>query len=203
MEQRVIVVTCSEPDALPFLRGLGERDLEEATLIATADVVRSAVRHAAVSRAIVFGGLETIDEVRPLLSGPGARLTIVVAPDPWGPFRGKGFVRARQILPFVLPDTDVEIIELERGGRTGRARRGVRRTDFARWIRRREIVLLGEHMVHLGMVGPEGYTHTPAAAAVALARVAVSPLVAAVTLARVLPFIARTELRARKGTRES
>jgi len=201
--EQVIIVTCAEPDALSFLRGLREADLTQTTLVATADVIRSAERQTLVGKTVMMGGRHTFAEVRRVLSGPGARVTIVVAPDPWGPFRGKGFVRARQILSLVLLDSDFDVIELERGGMAGRVRRGVRRAAFAHWIRRRELLLLGEHVVHLGMVDPEGYMHTPAAAALALVRVALSPLVAAVTLARVLPFIARTEVRARRVSRRS
>jgi len=200
MNDPVIVVTCCEPDALPFLRGLPREHLSRATLIATADVIRSAERETPITKTALIGGRSTLEEVRGLLSADRACVTVVVAPDPWGPVRGKGFVRARQVLPFVLPAAGFDVVELDRGGVNGRVWRGADRASFARWIRRREVVLFGGHAVHLGMVGPEGYTHTPAAAALALTRVVVSPLVAAVTLARVLPFIARTEARAcRRG----
>ena len=66
----------------------------------------------------LLGGPATFEGVRRLLSGD-VQVTVVVAPDPWGPFKGKGFVRAQQVLPFVLPDRSVDVIELERGGKWG------------------------------------------------------------------------------------
>lgn len=203
MDERVIVVTCSEPDALPFLRAFSASDLAHMTLVATYDVVRSAERQTPVSQAFVIGGLSTLEEARGLLARPGAHVTVVVAPDPWGPFAGKGFVRARQVLPFVLPDVGVDVIELNHGGRSGRVRRGVGRSAFTSWIRRRELACLADFLVHFGMVTPEGYRSRPAAAAMAFGRLAIAPLAALVTLARILPFIAGTEARARMKARSS
>jgi hypothetical protein len=193
----VLVVTCAEPDAVPFLLGRPVAELEQTLLLATRDVVRSAELKTAVGQTCVMAGAETFSDVRDALGRAHGSLTVVVGPDPWGPIHGKGFVRARQILPSLLPDLPVDVIELEEGGRRGRVRAGVRRAAFARWVRRREAREFLLHMLRLGA----GHTRGLGSGRVLLAgaQLLVSPVTVLVTLARVVPYVARTEARVRRS----
>jgi hypothetical protein len=142
------------------------------------------------------GGSLSAEEARRLLSGD-VRVSVVVAPDPWGPVKGKGFVRARQVMPFVLSDAPVDVIELDRGGVTGRVRRGVSPSMLARWMLRREAVELLHHGLRMSVDRYDGGL-SPIALAHAFARLLLGWMIAPVTLARCLSYVARTELRARR-----
>ena len=93
MNASVFIVTCSEPDALPFLLSLPPETVAQATLVATGDVVRSAERQTTLANSSIINGLAAVDEVRRIINGAHGRVLVVVAPDPWGPINGKGFVR--------------------------------------------------------------------------------------------------------------
>jgi hypothetical protein len=193
MTRPVLIVTCSEPDATPFLAALPEQDLSRTLLISTKNVISAAQRLTPIPETFVLGGPDTWDETRRLLAGD-VHITVVVAPDPWGPLQGKGFVRARQVLPLVLPDVPVDVIDLDRGGVTGRERRSVTRAALARWLHRWEAYMLADYLVRTAIGGHA----SPGALAWAIVCLAASPLVAVVTLARCVAYIARTECRVRK-----
>lgn len=196
MTRPVLIVTCSEPDATPFLAQLPSEELSRTLLVATRNVVAAATRLTTVSATFILGGPSTFEEARRLLSGD-VDVSVVVAPDPWGPFKGKGFVRARQVLPFVLPDAPVDVIELDRGGVTGRIRRGVSPAMLARWMLGREAVQLLRYGLQTS-VDRYGGGLSPLAPAHAFARLLIGWMVAPLTLARCLSYVARTELRARR-----
>jgi len=224
MNADVIVVTCAEPDALPFLLSLHPADLASATLVATGDVVRSAERQTPVAATSIIGGLAAVDEVRRLIGDTQRKVVVIVAPDPWGPFNGKGFVRARLLAPWFLdPGAHADLIELQKGGRVERMRGGLSRAALMRCLYGREALLLTEYVVHAGIGRPAGRIVTqvgrPAGHLVtqigrpagrvatllslprALAGAVLALPVAAVTLGRLIPFILWTEARARMKAR--
>jgi len=179
MSDDVMVVTCGEPDALAFLLSCPADDLGRTTLVATADVVRSASLQTAVANSYVIDGFEAIDEVRRLIGGPRRRLAIVIAPDPWGPLRGKGFVRARLFAPWFLDKGGrADLIELRSGGYLRRVLSERRRGELVLRLYTREVALLCVYLVHV--VG-----------------VALAIPTAAITLSRLVPFVLWTEARAR------
>jgi hypothetical protein len=202
----VYYVTCSEPDATPFLAALPEQVQERSVLLATRNVVQAAERGTRIPETFVLGGSSTIPEARALLRRPGAALTVVVGPDPWGPIHGKGFVRARMMAPLVLPDGPIDVVELEAGGETGRIRRGVGGLAFSRWIRRREAALLVRYALWRSVGMHEDAMTGAAARPVVLAwrvvRRLLVPLRVAVTLTVVVPYVAASELRARQARRD-
>jgi hypothetical protein len=213
MNADVIVVTCSEPDALPFLLSLPGADLERATLAATGDVVRSAERQMKVAATSVINGLAAVDEVRRLTGEAPCRVAVIVAPDPWGPFNGKGFVRARLLAPwFIGPGARADLIELRTGGRVQRTRPSLGRRELMLHLYARETLLLAEYIVQVGVGRPVGRLATQAGRPVgrlgvllslprALTGAILAIPVATVTLARLIPFILWTEARARMRAR--
>ena len=86
----------------------------------------------------------------------------------------------------------------------GRVRREVSPPALSRWLRRRELLLLVEYIVQAGIAAPARKIErrSPPALAFALppavARCSVTVPLATVTLARCLPYLVRTEARARK-----
>jgi D-glycero-D-manno-heptose 1,7-bisphosphate phosphatase len=202
-QPQVYYVTCSEPDATPFLTALPEDVQRRSVLVATRDVVQAAGLRTAIPTTFVMGGPSTMSEARALLAEPGAHVTVVVGPDPWGPINGKGFVRARQLAPLVLPDGPVDVIELEAGGESGRIRRGMDRAAFSRWVRGREAALSAQYLLWRS-VGRHGDAMTaPVVIAWRVVRGLLVPLRVAVTLSRVLPYVAASELRARRLGRDA
>ena len=196
----VLIITCGEPDATPFLAALPEAELSRTLLISTRNVIAAALRQTAITDTYALGGPSTFDEARRLLSGDVV-ITVVTAPDPWGPFKGKGYVRIRQALPFVLPDVRVDLVDLERGGVSGRVRHGVDRRTLARWLRRREALLVADHVIATGMGGRLPRVRLGIAVPYALLRLIAGSLLAAVTLARCLAYVTKTESRARMAKR--
>jgi hypothetical protein len=190
------VVTCSEPDATPFLRALPVDVQERAVLVATGDVVRAAQQHTGIPVTFVVGGPSTAGQARRLVES-AADVTVVVGPDPWGPVHGKGFVRARMMAPLIVPGATVDVVELRAGGRTGRVRRGFGSAAFSRWIRRREGVLFAAYLLRRAL-GSREEGKGPLSDALRVARVVLVPPRIAVTLAVVLPYVASTEYRARR-----
>jgi hypothetical protein len=202
----ILIITCGEPDATPFLAALPQAELARTLLISTRNVIAAALRQTAITEAFALGGPSTFDEARRLLSGD-AVITVVTAPDPWGPFKGKGYVRMRQALPFVLPDVRVDLVDLERGGVSGRVRREVDRRTLARWLRRREALLIADHVIETGiggrlnLGGRSSHARLRVAVLYALPRLVIGSLLAVVTLARCLAYVVRTESRARMAMR--
>jgi hypothetical protein len=213
MSADVIIVTCSEPDALPFLLSLPDADLKRVTLVATGDVVRSAERQTQVAATSVINGLAAVDEVRRLTGDAQCRVAVIVAPDPWGPINGKGFVRARLLAPwFIGPGARADLMELCSGGRVLRTRSGLARRALMLRLYARETLLLAEYVVQVGVGRPVGRLATQAGRPVgrlgtllslprAVIGAALAIPVAAVTLARLIPFILWTEARARMKER--
>ena len=193
----IYFVTCSEPDATPFLTALPVSVQERALLVATGDVVRSAEHRTRIPRTFVIGGPSTVEETRRLLAEPGAHRTVVVGPDPWGPVHGKGFVRARLMAPLVVSSGPVDIIELEAGGESGRIRRGLDRSTLSRWLRRRETALLVQYVLW-GSAEQGGRLARPLVAALRGARTVLVPFRVAATLAVVVPYALKSEFRARR-----
>jgi hypothetical protein len=197
----VYFVTCSEPDATPFLTALPDVVQERAVLVATGDVVRAAERRTRIPDTFVLGGPSTHDEARRLLAARGAHVTVVVAPDPWGPIHGKGFARARLTAPYVLPETPVDVVTLRAGGESGSIWRGVDRVTFARWIRRREAALLLRYLLWRPIESRAGSETTPLTPLFRVVRIPLIPLRVAATLVIVLPYVLAGEARARKSGR--
>lgn len=195
------LVTCSEPDATPFLTALPRSLQERIVLLSTANVVHAAEQHTRITTTFVIGGPSTFDEARRLLAQPGDRVTIVVGPDPWGPVHGKGYVRARLVASLVVPDVPIDVIELAAGGASGRVIRGIGRTAFSRWIRRREAALLADYLIW-GPVARRasgiGRKARLPVVPLAVVRGLLSPMRAAITLSVVLPYVLATEARARR-----
>ncbi len=203
LHRDALIITCSEPDALPFLLSLPPACLEQTALIATGDVVRSADQRTTAAATHVLGGPSTLDGARTLLDGLPGRAAVVVAPDPWGPVHGKGFVRARLLAPWVLPvDGKVDLIELKKGGLSHRTLAGLSRCALARRLYVRETLLLLQYFVDPGAAVPAG----PLGIALKLPRALMGAVLALplalVTLARVLPFILKTEARAARMGRQ-
>jgi hypothetical protein len=203
----IYYVTCSEPDATPFLTALPDGVQKRSVLVATRNVVESAERCTSIPTTLVIGGSSTVPDARRLLAHPGAHLIVVVGPDPWGPINGKGFVRARLMAPMLLPDGPVDVIELEAGGGAGRIRRGLGRQTFSRWVRRREVALLVQYALWRS-VGRHSDTLTGAVASPLViawkaTRLVLVPLRVALTLLVVGPYVVASELRARRSARES
>jgi D-glycero-D-manno-heptose 1,7-bisphosphate phosphatase len=199
MKPQIYYVTCSEPDATPFLAALPQEVQRRSVLVATHDVVRAAELRTAIPTTFVMGGPSTVREARALLAEPGAHLTVVVGPDPWGPINGKGFVRARQMAPLVLPDGPVDVIELEAGGVSGRIRRGLDRAAFSRWVRGREAALSARYLLWRSVGRHGGALTAPVVVAWRVIRGLLVPLRVATTLSIVLPYVAASELRARRS----
>ena len=133
-----------------------------------------------------------------MLAEPGAHRTVVVGPDPWGPVHGKGFVRARLMAPLVLPDSPVDVIELDAGREFGPIRRGLDRMTFSRtWLRRREAALLVQYVLW-GSAEQGGRLARPLVAALRGARTVLVPFRVAATLAVVVPYALKSEFRARR-----
>lgn len=190
MRTDVIVVTCAEPDAVPFLRSLPREDLTRATLFATRDVVASAIRQTPVGTSHIIGGASAVGEVRSLAGDTQRHVTVVVAPDPWGPYRGRGFVRARILAPwFLSPTGRADLVELRGDGRSFKAECDLSRRALLQRMYSREAHLLRDY------VG-RGALRTGCR----LAKAALSIPVATITLGRVTLFILRTELDARERT---
>jgi hypothetical protein len=195
----VIIVTCAEPDALPFLLSLPPGELAEATLVATGDVVRSAVEQTAVNKRRVIGGMATMEQVRALAGDADCHVSVVIARDPWGPYRGKGFVRARLLAPWCLSPTGrADLIELRGDGQSLRAKPGLDRRALL-------VCLLAFEQRNLRgyLVGTAEEQLTNAAPALRhaqqrLAKAVLVIPVSAVTLARVTTFFLRTEFGARR-----
>jgi hypothetical protein len=203
MNADVMVVTCAEPDALPFLLSLPPADLAQATLVATGDVVRAAERQTQVATTAIIGGLGSIDEVRRLIGSRRRNVAVIVAPDPWGPLHGKGFVRARLLAPwFLSPGAGADLIELRSGGRSSRALPNLTRPALMLRLYAREARLLSEYLVRLGVGRPVGAAAPLASLPCALAGAVLALPAAAITLGRVIPFILWTEARARMETRQ-
>jgi hypothetical protein len=199
MNTSVIIVTCAEPDALPFLLSRPSNELAGATLIATGDVVRSAVEQTGVNKARVIDGMTVIQQVRALAGDADCRVSVVVAPDPWGPYRGKGFVRARLLAPLCVSAAGrADLIELRGDGRSLRVKPGLDRRALL-------VCLLAFewHNLQGYLVGTAEERRTGAAPALRraqgqLAKAILVVPVTAVTLCRLVPFIIRTESRARR-----
>jgi hypothetical protein len=202
MSADVFVVTCAEPDALPFLLSLPPAHLARAALVATVDVVRSAERQTPVATTSIISGLAAVDEVRRLIGDPRRHVAVIVAPDPWGPFNGKGFVRARLLAPwFIGPGARADLIELRSGGRSYRTLPGLGRTALMLRLYAREALLLTEYLVRAGVGRPMGRGATLVSLPRALLGAVLALPLAAVTLGRLIPFILWTEARARMKAR--
>jgi hypothetical protein len=203
----VLIVTCAEPDALPHLLSLSSDELAHATLISTGDVVRSAERQTPIASALIITGITAIKEAR-RLTDAGRNVVVIVAPDPWGPINGKGFVRARLLAPWFLgPRNRADLLELDTGGRKRREARCLTRAALARRLYLREVRLLAEYLLKVGLGQPAGAVARQLDAEAgsrptlaALPRVLLGAALAVpnslATLCRILPFILRTELRA-------
>jgi hypothetical protein len=198
----VLIITCGEPDATAFLAGRPPEELARTLLMSTHDVIVAAERQTPIAETFLMGGPATFAEARRLLLGD-VHITVVVAPDPWGPFRGKGFVRARQVVPLILPEAPVAVIELRRGGVLGRVRRATPLPELSRWIRRREAGLLAAYVLQAGIGAPvremERYSSPYVSTEMAIVRLLLTVPLAFVTLARCLTYIARTETRVRRN----
>lgn len=208
-----LIITCSKPDALPFLLSLPPGDLGQATLVATGDVVRAAERQSLVAVGCIIGGVTAVEEVRHLTGDSTCHVAVIVAPDPWGPFRGKGFVRARLLAPwFIGPGARADLIELRGDGHSYRTLPGLSRKSLMLRLYTREAWLLTEYLVGVGVGRPTGRMATlvsraggrplgRAATLFSLPRALVGALlalpVAAITMSRLLPFILWNEARAR------
>ena len=203
MSADVIVVTCAEPDALPFLLSFSPADLARATLVATGDVVRSAERQTLVATTSTISGLAAVDEVRRLIGDSHRHVAVIVAPDPWGPLHGKGFVRARLLAPwFIGPGGRADLIELRSGGRSYRTLPGLGRTALMLRLYTREALLLIEYLVRKGAGRPMGRAATLVSLPRALVGAVLALPLAAVTVGRLIPFILWTEARARMKARQ-
>lgn len=203
MSADVIVVTCAEPDALPFLLSFSPADLARATLVATGDVVRSAERQTLVATTSTISGLAAVDEVRRLIGDSHRNVAVIVAPDPWGPLHGKGFVRARLLAPwFIGPGGRADLIELRSGGRSYRTLPGLGRTALMLRLYTREALLLIEYLVRKGAGRPMGRAATLVSLPRALVGAVLALPLAAVTVGRLIPFILWTEARARMKARQ-
>jgi hypothetical protein len=207
MNADVIIVTCAEPDALPFLLSLPPAELMRATLVGTRDVIRSAERQAPTTATSVINGLAAVDEVRRLIGSTNRNVAVVVAPDPWGPVKGKGFVRARLLAPWFLASGGrAHLVELTRGGGITCTRNDLTRAALLRRLYVREALLLLEYIVRVGVGRPaDRLAGGPLATLLNLPRAVIGAVlaipVATVTLARLIPFILWTEARARMKAR--
>lgn len=199
-----LIITCSKPDALPFMLSLPPADLAQATLVATGDVVLAAERQSLVAVSCIIGGVTAVDEVRRLIGDRRRHLAVIVAPDPWGPFHGKGFVRARLLAPwFIGPGARADLIELRNGGRSYRTLPGLGRTALALRLYTREALLLTEYLVRKGAGRPMGRAATLVSLPRALVGAGLAlPLAAVITVGRLIPFILWTEARARMTARQ-
>lgn len=197
----LLLVTCSEPDAIPFLRSLSADELTETTLVATRNVLCSAKQQTALGGTSLIGGLSTLDPARRLATEPGVRITIVIGRDPLGPFNGKGFVRARLLAPWVMThEAHADLVELRPSGRAFRTRRHVTRKRLAVILYVREAALLAKYLAQSGLGRPVQNDRV-ADTSRAVANMAVAPFLAAFTLLRLIPFLLWTEVRARRARR--
>jgi hypothetical protein len=198
---------------MAYLHALPSDQVRNTLLLATGPVVKAARESGVVGEAHIIAGRSSLGSARRVLSSPGLRIVVVIAPDPWGPFKGKGFVRARLLAPWALaPVAHVDLMELRSGGEVRRTSRGLARAALLRKIYLRETLLLTEYVVWAGTARPQLFlesrtgrictvlravAHLPRA----IARASVGFCMALVTLARVIPFISLNETRARLRVR--
>jgi hypothetical protein len=196
VSRRVVLITCSTPDALPFLRSLAASQ-EEATIVALASVVAAAEREGLGAERLTMGGLSSLEGLREAAKA-AEEVTIVVAPDPWGPLNGKGFVRARLLAPWVLASDDhVDLLELLTGGRSGQLGHRLSRGWLIRRLYVHEILATALFILSVGAGRPPGPPEPPASVLLAVARLLAAPVVVVTTIARLIPFVLWTEARAR------
>jgi hypothetical protein len=203
-----LLVTCSEPDALPFLLRLPAGELERATVIATRQLAATSEEKRLAASTHRIGGISTLSGVRRVMARPNQRTVVVICPDPWGPFRSKGLIRARLLSPWTLRrGARVDLIEIQPGGQVSRTSSGLTRGSLLRRIYVREAFLLARSIVRPATRGawvPDGTVGTLRSGLRVvvhstrriLRSAAVVPVMLA-TLARLLPFVVWTEARAR------
>jgi hypothetical protein len=211
VNETVLLVTCSAPDAMAYVLGLPSDEAERTVLVATGHVVRAAEERRVVAATHTIAALSSLGSVRQVLAEPSRKVAIVVGPDPWGPFKGKGFVRARLLAPWALaPKAHADLVELHGGGGVRRTSRGLGRAALLRKIYVREALLLAEYVARAGAARPAVLLESRAGRLRALlcalmnlpravVRTGVAVCMALVTLARVIPFVVGTEARARYG----
>ena len=194
MSRDLLIVTCAEPDALPFLRSLPADYLAGAALVATADVVRAVEKELTVAGTIVISGFGGIEATRKAIGERPRTAVVVVARDPWGPFRGKGFVRARLLAPCFLEEgACADLVELRDRKGWLTAHKGLRRRRLTLRLYAREMLCLTQYLAGVGADGVDPNIVR------ALGRIAVAVPLSAMTTGRVLLFVARTESLARRS----
>jgi hypothetical protein len=187
MRHRTLIVTCAAPDALPFLRGLPAGELEQAKLIVTPHLAEALEEQRVAGEVHIFAGVSTLDESRSVVGCARQPITIVIGPDPGNPFRCKGLIRARLLAPWALgPSSRADLVEIKIGGDVSHISAGLTRGALVRAIYIREGVRLVEYV-------PRTVVDRPGLSL----RAAIAIPMTAITLARVLPFVAWTEARAR------
>jgi len=175
-----LIVTCAASDAMPFLHGLPNNELEQTTLIATSHLANAIEGQRMAHDVHVTAGVSTLRAVRQIAGCSRRPIAIVIGPDPGGPLRSKGLVRARLLAPLALAGSErADLIEVDRGGAVSRIAESLTRRALLRTIYVREASQPG---------GPQ-------------LRGAVAIPLTLISLARLLAFVLWTEGRARLTTR--
>ena len=187
MRRWTLIVTCAAPDAVPFLLGLPAEELEQAKLIVTPHLAQALEEQRIPGEVHITAGVSTLDAVRRIAGCSRQPIAIVIGPDPGNPFRCKGLIRARLLAPWALgPASCADLIEIRSGGGASRILTGLTRRALLRRIYVREGLQLVEYL-------PRRVIESPGAPL----RAGVAIPMTLITLARLLPFVAWTEARAR------
>jgi hypothetical protein len=187
MMHRTLIVTCDARDAMPFLRGLPDGEREQVKLIVTPHLAEALWEQEVAGEVHITAGVSTLDRVRRVVGSSPQPVSIVIGPDPVSPLRCKGLIRARLLAPWALDRTArADLVEIASGGRVDRTSAGLTRGALLRTIYVREGLQLVGYVLRGVVDRPE-----------ALFRAGVVIPMSVITLARVLPFIAWTETRAR------
>jgi len=179
-------VTCDALDAVPFLLGLPADEAEQAKLIVTPHLAEVLEEGRMAFDVHVSAGLSTLDALRSVAASSHQPIAIVICPDSGSLFRCRSFVRARLLAPWVVSrGARADLIEIQSGGEVRRKSPGLTRDRLVRTIYAREACLMAEY----------------APRAVVLAALVV--LLVMATLARLIPFVLWTEVRALMRVRRS
>ena len=176
----IIIITCAESDAVPFLRSLPEAGLEDVTLVTT-PAPGEFYRAAGLGRSIwVMARVSSVRDIRRLAAESGAPLTILLGPDYGWPTYRRRFVQRRLVAPWLLPrGARADLVRVVSGGTVSWCRPHCGRVELLLRLYPAQAALL------LSFAGL-GALKTP---------------LGAVTLARLLPSVLLSEARARVGYR--